>query len=157
MRAAERDKPRRHGFDHSAYGADPAVGPWIYVGTSGEDGVDDKLAVNPSPYATPDMPGPPPFQNGITNLFAEDDDGNPGDGLRYRWTIHGVQIDCGGGLANVTDDTVITTLIGVPLPDSPKPGLDALVDGSGGFTWRLEPNGDLVFLSALGDIDGGGP
>lgn len=152
--------PQIHGTDHRHDGPDPAVGIWIYVGTEGVDGVDAKLAANPYPYATGDTPGPPPFQNGWTNLFAEDDDFNPGDGLRYRWASHGIQIDCGGGITGGTDGTVITSIdvASTPLPDSPKPYMDSLVDGTGVFMARLKANGELVFLSAIASvIDGGSP
>lgn len=147
-----------HGHDHREDGPDPVVGQWIYVGTDGIDGVDDKLAANPHPYATGDTPGPPPFANGWTNAFLEDADFNAGDGLRYRWAAHGVQIDCGGGITGGADNTVITTVIvgSVPLPVTPKPGVDALLDGTGVFMYQLEANGDLVYLSAINSgIDGG--
>jgi hypothetical protein len=39
---------------------------WIYVGTTGVDGIDSLLAANPHPYATGDTPGPVPFDNGTT-------------------------------------------------------------------------------------------
>lgn len=150
----------KHGRLHKPDGHDPVHGPWIYVGTAGVDGVDAKLAANPHPYATGDTPGPPPFENGWTNLFGEDDDGNPGDGLRYRWEAGGPKFDCGGGLIGGADNTVITTIdVGsVPLPDSPKPGVDGLVNGDGVFMWRLKANGELMYLSAFDSvIDGGSP
>lgn len=149
-----REKPRRHGGDHRAGGADPATGPWINVGTDGTDGVDALLALNPSPYATSESPGPPPFTTG-TNAFALDADGNPGGGLRYRWEIGGVRVECGGGVSGLSPGDVIATLVGVPLPETAQTKL--LADtASNAFTAQLLPSGDLVYVGPLG-LDGGGP
>lgn len=149
-----REKPRRHGLDHFAEGPDPAVGGRYYVGTEGVDGVDDQLAQNPDPRQTGGTIGPPPFVTG-TNAFALDADGNPGDGLWYRETPHGVQVVCGGGLTGLSPGDVIATLTGVRLPDSAQTRV--LADTSSkAFTAQLLPSGDLVYVGPLG-IDGGGP
>lgn len=142
-----------HGHRHASTGTDPAVGPWIYVGTDGVDGVDDELAANPPPYATGETPGPPSFTTG-TNAFANDADGNPGGGLRYRWEPGGVKVNCGGGITGLSPGDVIATLVGVPLPDKGEPILDTDT-ASNAFTAQLLPSGDLVYIGALG-IDGGG-
>lgn len=146
--------PAGHGSDHRFDGSDPVVGVWINVGTAGVDGVDDELAANPTPYATGDTPGPPPFVTG-TNGFALDADGNPGGGLRYRWAAHGIQLDTGGGITGLADGDVICTLIGVPLPEKVQRILDA-DDATGAFQAQLLPSGDLVYISPL-VIDGGSP
>lgn len=152
-----------HGIRHASTGSDPSVGKWINVGTDGVDGVDAELAANPPPYATSDLvseggagPGPPPFRTG-TNGFALDADGNPGGGLRYRWEVGGVKIDCGGGITGLAPGDVITTLIGVPLPDKAQRIIDA-DDAAGAFIAQLLPSGNLVYIGALsGGLDGGGP
>lgn len=153
-----------HGKDHREDGPDPAVGPRIYIGTAGVDGVDAKLAANPTPYATGDTPGPPPFLGGVTNAFLEDINGAPGDGLWYRWETGGIRVDFGGGITLPADNTIFATLVDVPFPDSSKPAVDGLLDGSGLFQWQLVVPGsggagtaDLVFLTALVGIDGGSP
>lgn len=144
----------QHGRRHLAGSTDPVVGQRIYVGTDGTDGVDGQLAANPAPYATGDTPGPPPFVTG-TNAFALDADGNPGDGLWYRETPHGVQVVCGGGVSGLSPGDVIATLIGVALPDAAQ--TKVLADTtSNAFTAQLLPSGDLVYVGPLG-IDGGGP
>lgn len=125
------------------------VGPRIYVGTVGVDGVDDQLAANPFGFRPGDTPGPVPFQNGWTNAFLLDFDGNPGDGLWFRWVGHGVQVVFGGGITGGTDGSVFATLDGVPLPDAVQPGIDGFPDGSGAFKWQLLRTGDLVYLGAL--------
>lgn len=149
-----------HGIRHASTGSDPSVGKWINVGTDGVDGVDAELAANPPPYATGQTPGPPPFVTG-TNGFALDADGNPGGGLRYRWEVGGVKIDCGGGITGLAPGDVITTLIGVPLPDKAQRILDAddNPDTPGSFVAQLLPSGDLVYIGAVGagGLDGGGP
>lgn len=132
-------------------------GPRIYVGTPG---VDDGAGIvdytkNPWPYRPGDPIGPPPFVNGWTNAFLLDSLGNPGDGFNYRWVPHGIQMDCGGGITGGANNTIFTTLLGVPLPSSSKPYTDALLDGTGVFTAQLLPSGDFLFISLLG-IDGGG-
>lgn len=147
-------KPKHHARDHMRGGGDAMVTRWYNVGTDGVDGVDALLATNPHPWATGDTPGPPPFVTG-TNGFALDTDGNPGGGLRYCYGPHGVQIDCGGGITGLSPGDVITTLVGVPLPDTAKRFIDS-DDAGGAFTAILLPSGDLVYLGALG-IDGGGP
>lgn len=156
-------RPRLHAREHLRGGRQPVVSRWIMVGTSGTDGAaapdggvawEEKLARNPHPYAPGDDPGPPPFTTG-TNGFALDADGNPGDGLRYCYGPHGVQIDCGGGITGLAPGDVICTLIGVPLPDTAKRILDA-DDATGAFIAQLLPSGDLVYISPVG-IDGGGP
>lgn len=143
-----------HGIRHSSTGSDPSVGKWINVGTDGVDGVDAELAKNPPPYATGQTPGPPPFTTG-TNGFALDADGNPGGGLRYRWEVGGVKVDCGGGITGLSPGDVITTLIGVPLPEKAQRIIDA-DDATGAFIAQLLPSGDLVYLGPVG-LDGGGP
>lgn len=131
-------------------------GPKIYVGTVGVDGVDAQLAANPFPYRPGDTPGPPPFLAGVTNAFLLDLNGNPGDGLWYRWALHGIQVDFGGGIVAPADGTVFATIHGVPFPDSSKPAIDGFLDGSGGFKWQLlvpgsdgPGSGDLVYVGAL--------
>lgn len=162
MTTPGREKPRRHGEDHRAGGADPAAGPWISVGTPGTDDGDGivDFSLNPSPYGADEMPGPPPFTTG-TNGFALDADGNPGGGLRYRWEIGGVRVDCGGGITGLSPGDVITTLIGVPLPDYAQRILDAddSTDTPGSFVAQLLPSGDLVYIGPAGSsaIDGGSP
>lgn len=138
------------------------IGPRIYVGTVGVDGVDAKLAANPYPYRPGDTPGPPPFLNGVTNAFLLDDNFNPGDGLWYRWVPQGLQVDFGGGITTPVDHTVIATIYGVALPDSSKPAIDGLLNGGGGFQWQvIVPGGggvgtaDLLYLNSLVGIDGG--
>lgn len=122
-------------------------GPFVYGGTAGDDGVDAKLAANPHPYATGDTPGPPPFLNGISNGFYVDALGNVGDGLRFRVIPHGIQLDCGGGLSGVADNTAIMQL---PWgPDTVKADVAAFVDGSGGFFYTLDPDGILTYVRAL--------
>lgn len=140
----------QHGVRHLWFGTDPSVTEWVQVGTDGEDGVDDELAANPDPYQTGGTVGPPPFQNGMTNL--DPDSG----GLRYRLAPHGIQIDCGGGLDGVAENTIITTLLGVPPPEFARRGESVDVDG-GIFTWELDTDLNLIYLAAAGDIDGGGP
>lgn len=137
-------------------GPDPVVGKRIYVGTVDVDGVNDQLAENPDPRQTGGTIGPPPFVTG-TNAFALDADGNPGDGLWYRDTPHGVQVVCGGGLTGLSPGDLIATLTGVRLPD--KAQTKVLADtASNAFTAQLLPSGDLVYVGPLGsDIDGGGP
>lgn len=155
----------KHGRDHRPDGHDPVHGPRIYIGTAGVDGVDAKLAANPHPYATGDTPGPSPFLNGVTNAFLLDINGNPGDGLWYRWVPHGIQVDFGGGITvPFSIPFAFATLVGVPFPDSSKPAVDGLLDGSGLFQWQLvvpgsagAGSGDLVFLDSLVGVDGGGP
>lgn len=132
------------------------VGPRIYVGSSGVDGVDAQLAANPYPFRPGDPIGPPPFLNGVTNAFLLDANGNAGDGLWYRWVPHGLQVDFGGGITLPADGTIFATLVGVPFPDSSKPALDGLLDGSGAFHWQLivpgsggAGTGDLYYIAAL--------
>lgn len=139
------------------------VGPRIYIGTDGVDGVGtdaadgiNRLKANPYPYRPGDTPGPPPFLNGVTNAFLLDLNGNPGDGLWYRWVGHGIQVDYGGGITPPDDNTIFATLFGVPFPTSSKPAIDGFLDGSGGFKWQLLAPGsggagtaDLVYLGAL--------
>lgn len=153
-------KPKHHARDHMRGGGDAMVTRWYNVGTDGVDGVDALLAKNPHPYATGDTPGPPPFVTG-TNGFALDPDGNPGGGLRYCYGPHGIQLDCGGGITGLSPGDVITTLIGVPLPDTAKRFIDAddSLDTPGTFVAILLPSGDLVYLGPTDDgvIDGGSP
>lgn len=145
--------PAKHGRDHRE-GHDPVCGPWFNVGTAGVDGVDAELLTNPAPYATGQSIGPPPFVTG-TNGFALDVDGNPGGGLRYRDTPHGVQVDCGGGVTGLSPGDVIVTLIGVRLPKKAQRIIDA-DDATGAFIAQLLPSGDLVYIGPV-TIDGGGP
>jgi hypothetical protein len=60
--------PSRHNDTHQAGSSDPIDGPWVTFGTEGVDDVDDLLAANPSPYATGQTPGPPPFTSPWTNI-----------------------------------------------------------------------------------------
>lgn len=141
------------------------VGPKIYVGTSGVDGAnapdggtawEAKLASNPYGFRPGDTPGPPPFLNSWTNAFLLDINGNPGDGLWYRWVPHGTQVDYGGGITGGADGSVFATIYGVGLPDSSKPAIDGFLNGSGGFQWQLlipgsggAGSGDLYYIGAL--------
>lgn len=117
-------------------------GPFVYAGTDGVDGVDAKLAANPHPYATGDGTGPPPFLNGMSNAFLSAD-GYTGDGLRARPVPHGIQIDCGGGISGVADETAIVQW---PWgPDTLKIRVAANVDG-GAFVYRITPSGLMTYM-----------
>lgn len=107
------------------------VGPWIYYGTPGVDGVDAELAANPHPYATGDTPGPSPFVNSWTNSFI-----NGVSPFRARITPMGIQTQ--GGVTGGADMTVLTTLVGVPAPDYNVPDSNSADDLGSVFTFMID-------------------
>lgn len=113
------------------------VGPWIYYGTPGVDGVDAQLAANPHPYATGDTPGPSPFVNSWTNSFV-----NGVSPFRARITPMGIQTQ--GGVVGGADNTILTTLVGVPPPDYFVPDSNSSDDLTSVFTFGIDT--DLTVL-----------
>jgi hypothetical protein len=93
-------KPFIHGRDHLPGGEDPIPnlivsgedGPWIYVGTTGVDGVDSLLTVDS-----------PPFQNSWTNALGDEAP------VSFLLTFNG-WVHLRGGFAGGADNTTVFTL-----------------------------------------------
>lgn len=100
------EKPVIHAGDHDPGSADPYEGDWVYVGTTGVDGV-DALLTDPSP----------PFENSWTNA------GGDWEVVRFRKGIRGPIIEGG-----YTDGAFGTTMF--TLPTRWRPAKDIVSPGS---------------------------
>lgn len=120
---------RNHGSDHAfAQGGADAVPPgrWVYVGDYPGDA-----------DTTPDSP---PFQNGWANVANR-------RRLRFRLTNEN-QVEIQGQVDGGADNTVVCTLPTADYwPDEATPGV-GVRDDTKASVWRLETNGDLVYVGA---------
>lgn len=128
-------KPRLHARDHLPGGADPLPiegtdGPWIYVGTTGVDGVDGLL--------TGDSP---PFTNGTNVLGAEAP-------VSFMKLGNG-DVRVRGGFKDMSAGDVIFTLPTGYRPAYDQPLEGSLADGSGAFTYIIGANGDVTFVDFI--------